>query len=547
MTDRQADKETGDGLREWLRASPSVFDILVGRAENFPDSTLHIDTAFLEREFPRAFPTRMGGIAVDAADEALQRLSLIWAERLARTEASRLDVSVQGLRHAWFLPVTAELVTLVPLRHLARKLHAAHPDRIFAITLEQSTFSALKFWRSNELEPLYLAHELRRRGARVCLRIAQLDRPELTVALSPFWRRKWQSQFRRDASFSTVLCEKNMRNDDFAAAKSGATHRLRPGPIALLRARRAGRAQLTLKLRQGPSVHGLQSYAAPADMPTLPEAFAQLMGPATRFLSGWIRASLRNKPVQAAHIADHASFDGGLLAAEVVRQGGKLHLWPHSANAVDVNVHDPETVAHVTLAARSTAAVWAQRHGWDKLSVDVRTILPDMARAPGFDATQPLHVVLFGGAHSLHRLPMVPLDTHKASWRKTLSGLRAADATLSIKHKSQWETRDWIRQMAEEGQELQFSRTHATKLSFPNMVFLSISLTSTALLEGIARGIPAIVIRDVPVRETPHYDPDYVPCIPSHAVAETLERLKDRAAWEALRDRQAEWLARETS
>ncbi|MEM6891657.1 MAG: hypothetical protein AAF636_26570 [Pseudomonadota bacterium] len=548
MTDIQPDHETEARLRDWLAAPKSAFDVLVGEKALLPNDTVLIDRSFLDREFEAAFPERFGAFPLELADPALQKVALSFARRLAKVEAARLGVSVSGLTHAWFHAVYAEVTTLVPIRHLARQLLVANKDRIFVIDLSSAGFSAINYWRYNEMEPIYLANELRRLGAPTCFLIEALNKPVFRFELSGAWRRKWHTQFSRNTTFSTALCEKHMRRDAFVAEQSGASRRLRPGVLTRLRARLVGRDNgISLTLRDGPAINGFRTYSAPAEVPNILDGFRQLMTPPTVFLRDWIRYKIGQKTVETVHISDHASLEGGLLAAEVRDRGGEVQIWPHSANAVDVNVHVPGDIAKATLAARSTANVWVKKFGVDKVSVDIRTVLPETSMGPSFDDSQPVHVVLFGGAHALQRVPFFALEKHKASWEATLAGLQAADVRLTVKHKSQWETRCWIRQRAAVAADLNFSRTPANTLSLPNMVFMSISLTSTALFEGIARGIPAIVVRDVAVFETPYYDPNYIPCLPSSEVATFVSGLNRKEAWEDLRRKQLEWFGEETS
>jgi len=54
-------------------------------------------------------------------------------------------------------------------------------------------------------------------------------------------------------------------------------------------------------------------------------------------------------------------------------------------------------------------------------------------------------------------------------------------------------------------------------------------------------------VRDTIVRETPIYDPAFIPRIPASKVGEVLADLNNKSAWEALRDRQLDWFAKETS
>jgi hypothetical protein len=277
------------------------------------------------------------------------------------------------------------------------------------------------------------------------------------------------------------------------------------------------------------------------------DAFFELIGPLTKMVGSRFRAQLSGKQVKTASIADHASLEAGLLAAEVVRAGGDVHIWPHSANVVHHHVHAPADIRRVNVAARSTGEVWAKKFGRDKIAVNASNILPETEPIPAFDPQQPIHIILFAGAHTLGRIPFFDRFKHEQCWSAVLDILHAMPVNVSVKHKSSWETRDWITARAGNDQALRFTNTRANRLKHPNMVFMCISLTSTAIFEGIARGIPGMVVRDMPVRETPYYNPDFVPCIESGQLEPFISSLNDPAAWDELRQRQLIWFERETS
>ena len=229
-----------------------------------------------------------------------------------------------------------------------------------------------------------------------------------------------------------------------------------------------------------------------------------------------------------------------MLCAEVARIGGKTQLWPHSANVVHMDAHTPGAIKKITVAAQSTGKHWARRFGSDRVRVDAHAILPDAPlRAEPFDESQPLHVVVFAGAHFLRRVPLMNYRGHVETWSQTLDIFADHPAVCVIKHKSVWETKEWIAEHASDPSKLRFNTLHANKIRLANMVFASISATSTAILEGIARGIPGIVIRDVPIDETPYYDPAFVPCVAS-------AELGTKAAYETLQSRQRIWFDAET-
>ncbi|MEA3502016.1 MAG: hypothetical protein U9R47_04520, partial [Actinomycetota bacterium] len=52
---------------------------------------------------------------------------------------------------------------------------------------------------------------------------------------------------------------------------------------------------------------------------------------------------------------------------------------------------------------------------------------------------------------------------------------------------------------------------HPLRIDLPNMLFVSMSKGSSALIEGLSRGIPGVVVRDFPVRDYTTLDEDTFP------------------------------------
>ena len=63
------------------------------------------------------------------------------------------------------------------------------------------------------------------------------------------------------------------------------------------------------------------------------------------------------------------------------------------------------------------------------------------------------------------------------------------------------------------GPDIEFEEisTHPSEIDEPNMIYLTISFGSTALLEGLGRGIPCMIVRDFPVEDYTGIDSTSVP------------------------------------
>jgi hypothetical protein len=535
-------------IQSWIARSKSAFDVLICKSEQLRNDCTIMDTETLDRLWRGGTLEWVGAIPINRALVRLQCTSHRVTRRMAKLNTRQFGISANGLTNAWFSPVISELATLIPIRHMARKIAAKHDGRLIAIPLKSRSFIALNAWSTNELEPLYLAYELRRKKVPVVLFIESEGAPAFHFRLSNTWLRKKYPQVLCDKNATTVICKQTIRRAVFVKEQSGAKRKHKPGCLTLERYLGINRKPncLTLDLQSGPSFGDVQSFSAPSDTPRLDLGFVELLGPLTKKVTHWYRKEFKKSSLLNAHIADHGTFEGGLLAAEAVRKGGQITIWPHSANLVHMFLHDPKEVARVTVAAKSTGVHWANTFTGGKVVIDIRSLIPKTVPCSSFDSSRPIHVVLFAGAHALKRMPLVDYERHKATWRRVLEGFQNSEIDLTIKHKSTFETRDWITSLAPAGSKLNFSRTHANNLKLPNMVFMSISMTSTAILEGIPRGIPGVTVRDVLIDETPYYDPEFVPRLTSDKVVGFIENLNSKAAMDDLRERQRTWFERET-
>ncbi|MEO1141896.1 MAG: hypothetical protein AAFW66_06075, partial [Pseudomonadota bacterium] len=109
------------------------------------------------------------------------------------------------------------------------------------------------------------------------------------------------------------------------------------------------------------------------------------------------------------------------------------------------------------------------------------------------------------------------------------------------------QNREWIASIAPKGSNLEFTNVKATNLNLPNMVFMSVSFTSTAIFEGISRGTPGAIIQESPYEETPYYDPEFIPRVEPSKLTQFLESLNSRENWQKLRFGQMDWFKKETS
>lgn len=542
-------------LADWVRQSGSPLTLLQGASADIPNGSYVLDEAERDRLFQGAFAKHVGSYPIHRASELTTRVAKRVVTRLVKSHADKSELDAKGLATASFYPMQAELLTMVPVRHLVRNLAATLTERIVILPISQSDFTVVQGWAQNALEPIFFVLELHRRGIAAALWLENSDHSKpisaLTFRLSKSWLPKQRPSFWHSKDFSHLLCKTAMRKPKVAMEMHDIRQCRRKGVFSSrnipIKAQIPWPSATSVSLTQGPRFGDVATYNVTQDGPNLGAAFCQMMGRVAESYSTWLQKELGGKKVKTVHIADHATLEGGLLAYEAAKRGGAIHIWPHSSNAVQPMLHEPINVSGITMAVKTTADIWAKRFGKSKLKVDPLTILPELRPAPDFDDSFPLYVVLFSGAFALQRMPFVDYAKHDATWRNVLKTLQSSDLKFAVKARPTWETEAWIKARAHDPATLAFEATHATKLSSPNMLFASISLTSTALIEGIARGIPGFVVQDTKVGDTHFIDAGGFPCLRSEDVPGFVAEMKDTKAWTALRDQQRDWYVAQTA
>ncbi len=511
-----------------------------------------------------------GGYPLGAFDlSKCGRLSLALSgricRRLARVVAPNSPTEAAALEAAWLFAVWTEISVLLPMRHIARFLQKKFGENLIVVPIDSGEITCLNHWSHNELEPFILVAELRRRGARSFLlaRSQELSnrffggKGELNFVANPAW---WHS--RVDAKIPTATFEKvlepdGMRDPDKVRCAIGRAALV--GTVRDPASAAAADIHLWSEVDNPPSIkvsfdivsaRKAFSIFAPSDpLPKLTDAFLTFVGGLSKV--AWENA---NKAVAAskareAHVCDHLFFEGALIGHAVAAAGGNIRLWPHSSNAVHVPFQKQDALTGVTAVTASAKRMWSRVLTSEIVDIDSSFMLSEASRPRSYAPEQPVHIVVFAGAHRLNRMPTLDCRAHKAALQKffgALGGLPDKFQVL-VKPKAYWEEADWLEQFFPVGHRFRFIHQTTQELDLPNMIFSTISLGSTALLEGIGRGIPGLIVREFPVVDYTALDAKYLQVGDTDFVIGQIRSCADPAYYHMLAEQHLRWYKTETS
>lgn len=263
-----------------------------------------------------------------------------------------------------------------------------------------------------------------------------------------------------------------------------------------------------------------------------------------------VRAGLQTHAVMDAHIGDYLYAESELVAAKVKDRGGRVHLWPHSTNPVHVPFHDPKHITSIRAVTRSGAAAWAQAMPGVEVVHDAGLMLEVPQESVPFTSGEPISVVVIGGRPVMRNLPILDIAAHERLYREFFASLdplvRAGKVKVYFKPRGRTgEHETWLERLVGRSAGWQRVLEHPLRLQLPNPVFVSLSVGSSALLEGVSRGIPGLIVREGFARDYLAAEDGAVESLKLPEAIVTLQKLSSREEWLSVRAAQVAALKRE--
>lgn len=544
----------------------SDFEILIPRTGKFQEY-LEKTSYVLDADNIDKWETCDGRSVGSFRNERGHRLISALAEKLSchvgQACTLRIGMPAETIAAAWFFTIWTELCTLVPLRHLARDIHRNIGDRRILIPIDGTQFSCLSYWAYNELEPLILAAELRRRGACVflymrrshdTLKFCQEDDLKFTFDAMDS---QWQSRSRTAApkpQAQKIFCPEAVRNPEYVKDQIGRCETVL-SPIGALEEssfvlwqQQDNPEPLHVAYRITRQGKYFAVFSPVTAMLDLIDGLCGLIGKLTTV--AWENAQdlVSRSKASEAHICDTLLFSSALLAHAVSSAGGSVHLWPHSSAAMNLSLHRPTRVEALTAITRSSAAQALQVFPHGVVRINSAIMLKPALLTQTYITNAPINVIFFAGAFKLCRMPALDFAGHKNTLKTLFLGLSLLpdNFRVLIKSKSIWEDEKWLSQQFPDHHDFEFTELTTARLDLPNMIFLTASFGSSALLEGIGKGVPGFVARNIPVLDYTTLDSVNYQVGTVQFVLDQLAACADPNYFEMVIKRQLQWYRRET-
>jgi tetratricopeptide (TPR) repeat protein len=519
---------------------------------------------------------RLGAIHTSRGMRSLKRAAWLLAKQYADAYQRSPHLPANVLAQAVQFHFMTELATLLPIRHIARRLAYENVGTPIFVELPSRDIRCLKYWTDNEMEPLFLYVELRRCGANAILvlpedeehaAIADSKGFALRFALDLSWERTASLPLTSGAKGRAAIIPAGIRGLDRVIASSNDSHLFPSAHVINPRPYSARHQvatitftdtiyppdlqdnQLRVAFKSGPSLicgekQDAQVYVAKDLDLNLFSNLDRLWGETLAQMANAAVDQVDKHAIEEAHVCDHHFLESTLMEHAVVRAGGKITVWPHSTNPVDYKSRCPRDTSRIVCITKSSQQIW-KAHLPD-VPVEIRSdlMLPAPSVPRQYDPHKPLTVVVIGGGSLMGRLPALSLGRHRESYRQLFLGLQTLGSAVNIvfKPKGVWlETVAWLHRVLNGQVPFQVASTHPLHIDFPNMVFVTVSFGSSALLEGMSRGIPALIVRNFPVADYTTIDTQIVPAKTTGEIIDELRTLASPERWQQMVKAQMEY------
>lgn len=267
---------------------------------------------------------------------------------------------------------------------------------------------------------------------------------------------------------------------------------------------------------------------------------ARAIVPYFKELSLEAERTLKSEGILDVHIGDYLYAEPALVADKARSRGGRVHVWPHSTNPLHTGFRQTEEMSSVRAVTRKGCEIWKTQLPGTRVIHDSGLMLFPSDDFVEFQDGAPLSVVVIGGRSVTRNLPILDIKSHEELYKSFFkrAGKLQEQGRLRIYFKPRGKTGEhelWLAEVV--GKEVQWDRVleHPLRLTLANPVFVSLSVGSSALLEGVTRGIPGMIIESGSAREYVATNKGVPPAYGLDAALDLLDRLTHRREWEEYR------------
>ena len=475
------------------------------------------------------------------------------ARRLSYRAAQKYPreyISGDSLADALYYHIERELQTLIPMKYLARALYKLYGEQPVFIELPKRQIPLLESFFS-DIEPFMLYYELVRCGGKPFLSLKEsfevTDGQKVNLDFLPgnLWMRKVPNSPKSQSKDSSLaICPDGIRGFDTFFANYKDDHIFNGVFLSRLLTHSEKYSKTNLEFSSTlfkdallpkkfnilfnflTSLKNVNFTGEPATgelwtsditNTNLIHWLDYILGVVIDNLAKNAQEYCESNNIKELYICDHMFVESAIMTDAVVKNGGQITLWPHSTNPVDHPLRPSKIIKKIYCVTKSGLKTWKNHYRDKDIEILPEIMLPNPSKVKLSRQNMEKHlsVIIIGGASIMSRIPLGPLSKHYKSYRDFYNGLQEIDnVDIYFRGKGKGTQLDsylWFQQNITDTVTWSPAYDHPLEMNYPNMIFVCITQHSSALLEGMARGIPAMLVRDFDISFRHDIDTTVVP------------------------------------
>ena len=243
--------------------------------------------------------------------------------------------------------------------------------------------------------------------------------------------------------------------------------------------------------------------------------------------------------INEAHICDHLFVDTAVIAGCIRSRGGKVILWPHSSSMPLTNHYKapPYKITRILKDCEADSLFFSST----KFSVRSELMLTAPKHIHSVVRGEKQNIILIAGVSKINQMPVINVFQHESTIRAFIAGLADRENILNvfIRSKEQWADLKYFESLS--NRSLKEAPGTPSEIDLPNMTFVCIGHCSSALIEGVGRGIPSLVISETPVRDYLNLDQKFFPRLRVEKALKIIDAFQDQNYYENYWEKQSMW------
>lgn len=475
--------------------------------------------------------------------EFSERASELISKKIAKTQFQLAGIDEKIIAQAlWFL-VWTELCNIIPIRSAIKNASKSLHGRIILIPIHSEQLCALELWVENpDLLPLLLYSELAKMGYEVLLVMPpENEFSKIEVKINPNIVGSYI--FIKNNS---LFCPKSTRGTkkvlESVFLGSNKEHPLNRYTLSLSD---HNMQSISLTLREAMLELDHIKVAVKQTTETLSQ-LNEMLGRELLNVMRLVRDSANNlinqHSIKEANICDHLFLDTAIVAGCVRSRSGKVHLWPHSSS-MSLYPHHKLVPAKITRIYKDKETKHPKLRS-TKFNIRSDLMLSKPSKIFKFEEGEKQNIVIISGAAKINQMPMFDIDAHEQTVINLLNGLKLREEYVNIfvRPKGHWTSISWFQQFCNTN--LHEAPKSPADIDLPNMTFLCISQSSTALLEGVGRGIPGLFINEIDAYDPVKLDKIYFPALHTEKALQIIDSFNDPEKYKEYWHNQSGWFGK---